>query len=97
MQMSLWSRILYRLTRRRYAPSIVVNGYKNLIRLGTVYGGWTFENSPDLKNSTVVSCGLGEDASFDIEFAAKFNAKVILVDPTPRSIRHFEGISKRFG
>jgi len=40
---------------------------------------------------------LGEDASFDIEFARKFNAKVIIVDPTPRAIRHFEEIEERLG
>ena len=44
-----------------------------------------------------VSCGLGEDASFDVEFAAKYKAKVILVDPTPRAIRHFEEIERRVG
>jgi hypothetical protein len=69
----------------------------NLLRLGSDYGGWTFEPSTDLQNSAIVSCGLGEDASFDIEFASRFGAKVIIVDPTPRAIRHFDEIQKRVG
>ena len=39
----------------------------------------------------------GEDASFDVEFASRFRAKVIIVDPTPRAIRHFEEIQKNIG
>jgi FkbM family methyltransferase len=81
----------------RYAPKIQVEPDSHLLRLGSKYGGWTFEPSADLEGATIVSCGLGEDASFDVEFAAKYGAKVILVDPTPRAIRHFEEIEKRFG
>ena len=54
-------------------------------------------DSHDLRDSVVLSCGLGEDASFDVEFASRYGAKVILVDPTPRAIRHFEGIQGRVG
>ena len=55
------------------------------------------EPSSDLKNSVIVSCGLGEDASFDVEFAARFDAKVIILDPTPRAIRHFGAIQSHVG
>jgi FkbM family methyltransferase len=85
------------LTRRRYAPSIEVQRSPNLIRLGSDYGGWTFEPSLDLQDSVVVSCGLGEDASFDVEFTSRFGAKVIILDPTPRAIHHFEAIQERIG
>jgi FkbM family methyltransferase len=54
-------------------------------------------DSPDLRDSVILSCGLGEDASFDVEFASRYGAKVILVDPTPRAISHFEGIQGRIG
>lgn len=30
----------------------------------------------------LISGGLGEDASFDLEFISKFCSKVVLVDPT---------------
>jgi FkbM family methyltransferase len=54
-------------------------------------------DSPNLQDSTIVSCGLGENASFDVEFASRFHAKVILVDPTPRAVLHFNQISRRIG
>lgn len=97
MLTDLWNRVSRRIARLRYAPAIVVKPSSNLIRIGSAYGGWTFERSADLEESTILSCGLGEDASFDIEFAARFNAKVIVVDPTPRAIRHFEEIEMRVG
>jgi len=50
-----------------------------------------------LKHSSIISCGLGEDASFDVEFAAKYESTVIILDPTPRAIRHFEEIMIRMG
>ncbi len=88
---------MHRLRRRRYAPAINVQRAAGLLKLGSAYGGWTFEPSPDLKDSVIISCGLGEDASFDVEFAARFNSKVIIVDPTPRAIRHFQEIQGRLG
>jgi FkbM family methyltransferase len=79
-------------------PKLTVNSHDyQLIRLGTVYGGWTFVDSRDLYDSTIISCGLGEDASFDIEFSSKFNSKVILVDPTPRAISHYKQIVEKLG
>lgn len=66
-------------------------------RLGTSYGGWSFVDTGDLRGSTIVSCGLGEDASFDVEFASRFHAKVIVVDPTPRAVLHFQQIAQRIG
>lgn len=55
------------------------------------------EPAADLQRSTIISCGLGEDASFDVEIASRFDAKVIIVDPTPRAILHFGEIQKRIG
>lgn len=70
----------------------------NLIRLGSEYGGWCFLDDPaSLRNSIIVSAGLGEDASFDIEFANKYDAKVLVVDPTPRAIIHFNSINQHIG
>ena len=69
----------------------------DLVHLGTEYGGWTFVDDPNLSGCTIISAGLGEDASFDVEFAARYEANVIIVDPTPRAIKHFRGISDRLG
>lgn len=64
----------------------------NLKRLGSKYGGWTFIRGENLKNSVIISCGAGEDISFDIDFINYYNAKVILVDPTPRAIYHYNKV-----
>ena len=69
----------------------------NIIFLGTRYGGWSLVDEDNLKNCTIISAGLGEDASFDIEFASRYNAKIIIVDPTPRAIKHFNEIISSLG
>lgn len=69
----------------------------NFLLLGSEYGGWTFVDDRDLIGSTIISAGLGEDASFDVEFADKYGANVIIVDPTPRAVKHFRGITERLG
>src|ERR1700722_11426338 len=89
--------VINRLARRKYSPNISIDQAPALRRLGSKYGGWTFEPSSDLQQSTIVSCGLGEDASFDVEFAAAYDARVIIVDPTPRAIAHFAEMQARFG
>jgi FkbM family methyltransferase len=64
-----------------------------LIRLGSGYGGWTFVDRPELHGSTIISGGLGEDASFDLAFAERYNARVVAVDPTPRAIAYFHTLA----
>ena len=54
---------------------------KSLIKIGTTYGGYDIVNK-NLKEPIVLSCGLGEDASFDIDMINKFDAKVFILDPT---------------
>lgn len=104
------SRSLQRLSPRRiadrvatkvkhfvFAPRVAVRGGMPLARLGTAYGGWEFIDLAELHGATILSCGLGEDASFDVEFAATHGAKVVIVDPTPRAIDHFRAIEARLG
>lgn len=97
MLSGLLERVIRRLKRYIYKPRISVQPLAGLVTLGTHYGGWTFRPSTDLTGATIVSCGLGEDASFDVEFAARFGAKIIIVDPTPRAIAHFLAIQQRIG
>lgn len=81
-----------------YTPPLkVVNNNLNLLRLGSRHGGWHVYDDPSLLNSLIISAGLGEDASFDIEFAKRFNSTVVIVDPTPRSIIHYDKIIKNIG
>lgn len=89
-------RILKRVPRHPLQDTRETAGF-NIIHLGTEYGGWSFVDEECLHGSTIISAGLGEDASFDVEFASKYNAKVIIIDPTPRSIKHFNEIRGSFG
>lgn len=70
---------------------------EKIIFLGSEYGGWNFLENKNLKNNYIISAGLGEDASFDIDLINKYNCKIILVDPTPRAIEHYKKIMKKKG
>ena len=66
-------------------------------RLGSTYGGWSFIENDNFTGQTIISGGCGEDISFDIEFLNLYKGKVILVDPTPRSIKYLEKVLKSLG
>lgn len=68
-----------------------------LVYLGSRYGGWTFVSTGNLRNSTVVSAGLGEDASFDVELANQFGCRVIMIDPTPSAVDHYNTVIAHLG
>jgi len=70
---------------------------RNMIRLGSVYGGWNLLDHENLYKSTILSFGSGEDISFDIEYINKFHATVILVDPTPRAVEHYSKVLASLG
>jgi hypothetical protein len=91
-------RIAHKLRTLFYQPSIHIDHAPNVLRLGSKgYGEWAFLDSEALRGSTIVSVGLGEDATFDVEFAARYGAKVVMVDPTPRAVAHFQKIQARLG
>lgn len=70
---------------------------EKVINLGSDYGGWFILDSKNLENKFIISAGLGEDASFDIEMINKYNCKVICVDPTPKAIDHYNQIIDNSG
>ena len=97
---SLFARIITSVRWRLLSPKKpkVVENNLPLISLGSKYGRKTFcEVFPIDKKLQVISAGVGEDITFDIEFLNKYNAVIILVDPTPVAIHHFEIIQKRIG
>ena len=97
---SLFARIITSIRWRFLSPKKpkVVENNLPLLSLGSKYGRKTFcDIFPIDKKMQVISAGVGEDISFDIEFLNKFNAVIILVDPTPVAIQHFEMIQKRIG
>ena len=78
----------------KFNPPFKTNN--NLTKIGTIYGGYDIYNQ-NLERPTILSCGLGEDASFDIDMINKFDAKVIILDPTPRSKVYFNKLKEKFG
>lgn len=60
--------------------------------LGTRYGGWwldTASTNEITPSDIVISCGAGEDLSFDLGLHQRTGCTVVIVDPTPRAIAHF--------
>ena len=70
---------------------------KETIYLGTEYGGWSFIEPKNTSKLNVLSAGVGEDVSFDIEFLNKYNSNIYFVDPTPRAIQHMNKLIKNIG
>jgi len=53
--------------------------------LGTEYGGWPVDLGLVPENSTVISAGVGEDISFDLELIKNKSCNIVGVDPTEKS------------
>ncbi|MGH9676591.1 MAG: FkbM family methyltransferase, partial [Candidatus Acidiferrum sp.] len=90
---NLGTRIGTRLRRRWYSPRLVgevSNRGIDIITLGTKYGGWSFVSNETLRNGWAMLCGAGEDISFDLALQQKYDCNIIIVDPTPLAIRHFD-------
>jgi FkbM family methyltransferase len=76
-----------------YSPKIEINPTRlTLKRFGTRYGGWTVFETASLRGSKIVSCGAGEDISFDISIASELGCSVVVVDPTPRAVEHVTSV-----
>ena len=74
-------------------PAVVtINGLAGLERLGTPYGGWVVPVQLLHPGAVCVCAGAGEDVSFDVELAERFGCRVIVLDPTPRAIRHVRSL-----
>lgn len=63
---------------------------KELIRLGTNYGGWWIPASfLEAKEKEVLAVGAGEDISFEVELLNLSEHRITIMDPTPRAQRHY--------
>jgi len=62
-------------------------------KLGTNYGGWYIPTDINLnKDSIIYSGGVGEDISFDILLQSKYDCNILLIDPTVKSVKHYEEV-----
>jgi hypothetical protein len=68
---------------------------KNLLRLGTAYGGWIIPVDAGLTADSICYCvGAGEDISFDCALVERFHCQVRVIEPTPRAVQHFNNLEK---
>ena len=58
--------------------------------LGSRYGGWSVHLAALPDKPVVYSCGIGEDASFDLALIDKIDCQVLAFDPTPKSLKWVE-------
>ena len=73
-------------------PIKVIKNEYELMEIGNGYGSWNILRNYDYNYKYVISAGLGEDASFDLNLMKQYGSKLLIVDPTPRAIQHFEKI-----
>jgi hypothetical protein len=88
-------RIMRRLQRWYYSPNLerdLIKMPPRVMRLGTSYGGWNFAPSLLQSGQWAMLCGAGEDVSFDLEFQRETGMDIVIVDPTPRAIAHWNQI-----
>jgi FkbM family methyltransferase len=79
---------------QRYVDTSSLYPASALLRLGTAYGGWYVPVDCGLNETSICYlAGAGEDISFDCALAARYNCQVRIVDPTPKAIAHFDGLS----
>lgn len=78
-------------------PKPILSPHPLLSHLGSPYGGWHFVHSEGLKDGLILSAGLGEDMSFDVMLASLYQCQIVLVDPTPRAVGHYQSVISRCG
>lgn len=60
----------------------------DLVRIGSVYGGWWVPETLLGPESICYLAGAGEDITFDLGLMERFGCRVVSVDPTPRAIKY---------
>lgn len=77
--------------------SLLTNGYfQGLTFLGSDYGRKAVRLD-HLGDGAIISAGVGEDISFDIELMNVFRKPIILIDPTPRAVDHIRNVLAKLG
>ncbi len=97
---SIFSRIVtmlrWRFLKPR-VPKLEPNQYRT-ITLGSKYGRKTLvPPKTGVEELLVISGGVGEDISFDVELANLYPSRIILVDPSEMAIAHFNQVLNAMG
>ena len=74
-----------------------IETHKKINSFGSEYGNWKFIHTNTLYNSIIISAGVGEDISFDVEYINFYNSTVIFVDPTPRALEYLKTVKECLG
>ena len=97
---TLRTRILTSLRWRLLQPTppAIETNFKEVITLGSKYGRKSFiPIKSNREVTTVISGGVGEDISFDVEFASRFECRIVLADPSQPAIDHFKLVVASLG
>lgn len=82
---SMRSAAAARLDWRRFDRALELTPRSDLERFGSEYGGYVLPVGLIDSDWICYSCGLGEDASFDVALIERFGCSVFAFDPTPRA------------
>ena len=79
-------------------PPAIETSVKEMITLGSKYGRKSFiPVTPGYEITTVISGGVGEDISFDVELASRYECQIIFADPSQPAIEHFKLVVDSLG
>src|SRR5690349_9516499 len=73
---------------------IDVKPLKNLEHVGSRFHGYHIPSNYLNSKSVCYCIGAGDDISFDTELKIRYDAEVVMFDPTPASKDHFEQLKK---
>ncbi len=69
-------------------PFYWVNVLPKIKEFGSKYGRWAVDTTRLTDQTTLVSFGLGDDVTFEMELIERYGCRVFGFDPTPRSIEY---------
>ena len=84
---------VFRLLGRDSLTFVKIFHRKDLVELGTKYGGWVIPVGLLSSDSVCYLVGCGEDISFDIALIDKIGCDVFGFDPTPRAIQYVRRVA----
>ncbi|MBN3879163.1 FkbM family methyltransferase [Nostoc sp. JL23] len=87
------SNFIYRFIGRDNITFIKIFPCKDLVELGTQYGGWVIPKSLLDSDSVVYCVGCGEDISFDVSLIEQIGCDIFGFDPTPRAIQYVKKVA----
>jgi FkbM family methyltransferase len=72
------------IVRRRFTSRIQVRSRRDVVVLGSDYGGWAIPDRFLNRDSVCYLAGVGTDVSFDVALLERYGCPLYALDPTPR-------------